>query len=42
MKLRDVDFDEYDAVHVAGGRGATIDLYPNEDVAKALDSRNGP
>ena len=37
LKLGDVDFDEYDAVHVPGGRGATFDLYPNEDVANALD-----
>jgi putative intracellular protease/amidase len=37
LKLRDVDLDRYDAVHVAGGRGATFDLYPNEDVARALE-----
>jgi putative intracellular protease/amidase len=37
LKLRDVDLDRYDAVHVAGGRGATFDLYPNEDVATALE-----
>src|ERR1700689_4326126 len=37
LKLADVDFDEYDAVHVAGGRGATFDLYPNDDVAEALE-----
>jgi putative intracellular protease/amidase len=37
LKLSDVDLDHYDAVHVAGGRGATFDLYPNPDVAKALD-----
>jgi putative intracellular protease/amidase len=37
LKLKDVDLGEYDAVHVAGGRGATFDLYPNKDVAKALD-----
>jgi putative intracellular protease/amidase len=38
LKLKDVDLDRYDAVHVAGGRGATFDLFPNEDVAKALES----
>src|SRR5271163_988685 len=27
--LGEVDLDGYDAVHVAGGRGATFDLYPN-------------
>ena len=37
LKLKDVDLARYDAVHVAGGRGATFDLYPNEDVAKALE-----
>jgi putative intracellular protease/amidase len=37
MKLKDVDLDEYDAVHVAGGRGATFDLYPSEDVGKVLE-----
>ncbi|MEI9929510.1 MAG: DJ-1/PfpI family protein [Rhizomicrobium sp.] len=37
LKLRDVDLSGYDAVHVAGGRGATFDLYPNNDVAKALE-----
>ena len=37
LKLKDVDLDRYDAVHVAGGRGATFDLYPNEDVGRALE-----
>ena len=37
LKLKDVDLNRYDAVHVAGGRGATFDLYPSEDVAKALE-----
>jgi putative intracellular protease/amidase len=37
LKLKDVDLNGYDAVHVAGGRGATFDLYPNEDVAKTLE-----
>src|SRR5277367_6308542 len=37
LKLRDVDLGGYDAVHVAGGRGATFDLYPNEDVARVLE-----
>ena len=36
-KLSDVDLTRYDAVHVAGGRGATFDLYPNKDVEKALN-----
>jgi putative intracellular protease/amidase len=37
LVLKDVDLDRYDAVHVAGGRGATFDLYPSEDVARALE-----
>jgi putative intracellular protease/amidase len=37
LKLKDVDLSSYDAIHVAGGRGATFDLFPNEDVAKALE-----
>jgi putative intracellular protease/amidase len=35
--LNDLDLSQYDAIHVAGGRGATFDLFPNEDVAKALE-----
>ena len=37
LKLKDIDLSAYDAIHVAGGRGATFDLFPNEDVAKALE-----
>jgi putative intracellular protease/amidase len=37
LVLKDVELDGYDAVHVAGGRGATFDLYPNEDVARVLE-----
>jgi putative intracellular protease/amidase len=37
LKLKDVKLDDYDAIHVAGGRGATFDLYPNEELAKALE-----
>jgi putative intracellular protease/amidase len=37
LRLKDVDLGTYDAVHVAGGRGATFDLYPNEDVAAVLE-----
>ena len=36
-KLKDVDLSAYDAIHVAGGRGATFDLFPNEDMARALE-----
>jgi putative intracellular protease/amidase len=37
LKLKDVNLGDYDAIHVAGGRGATFDLYPNQDLAKALE-----
>jgi putative intracellular protease/amidase len=37
LKLADVNLNDYDAVHVAGGRGATFDLFPNADVGKALE-----
>jgi putative intracellular protease/amidase len=37
LKLSEVDLSSYDAIHVAGGRGATFDLFPNEDVARALE-----
>jgi putative intracellular protease/amidase len=37
LALKDVDLNGYDAVHVAGGRGATFDLFPNDDVARALE-----
>jgi putative intracellular protease/amidase len=37
LRLGDVNLDSYEAVHVAGGRGATFDLYPNPDVARALE-----
>jgi putative intracellular protease/amidase len=37
MKLSEVNLDDYDAVHVAGGRGATFDLYPNQEVGAALE-----
>jgi putative intracellular protease/amidase len=37
LELKDVDLSAYDAIHVAGGRGATFDLFPNEELAKALE-----
>jgi putative intracellular protease/amidase len=37
LELREVDLNQYDAIHVAGGRGATFDLFPSEDVARALE-----
>jgi putative intracellular protease/amidase len=36
-QIKTVDLNRYDAIHVAGGRGATLDLFPNEDLAAALE-----
>lgn len=36
IALRDVHPEDYDAVHVVGGGGAAVDLYPNADVGKIL------
>ena len=36
-QIKSADLDRYDAIHVAGGRGATFDLYPNKDLATALE-----
>ena len=36
-QIKNADLDRYDAIHVAGGRGATFDLYPNSDLATALE-----
>jgi putative intracellular protease/amidase len=35
--IKTVDLNRYDAIHVAGGRGATFNLYPNRDLAAALE-----
>lgn len=37
MRLADVDPTSYDAIHVAGGIGPAIDLYPNLDMGKVLE-----
>jgi putative intracellular protease/amidase len=37
LPLASLDLTNYDAVHVAGGGGAAIDLYPNVEVGKALE-----
>ncbi|WP_431103039.1 type 1 glutamine amidotransferase domain-containing protein [Roseateles noduli] len=37
LAIKDVDAAEFDAVHVVGGGGAAVDLYPNDDVAKLLE-----
>jgi putative intracellular protease/amidase len=36
-QIKQVDPGPYGAVHIAGGRGATFDLYPSEDVAAVLE-----
>jgi putative intracellular protease/amidase len=36
IALSEVDLTRYDAVHVAGGQGATYDLYPNDEVGRIL------
>jgi len=36
VALRDVVVDDYDGVHVVGGGGAAVDLYPSDDVARVL------
>lgn len=37
IALRDVNADDYDAVHIVGGGGAAVDLYPNEEVKSLLE-----
>jgi putative intracellular protease/amidase len=36
IALKDVHVDQYDAVHIVGGGGAAVDLYPNDDVKRVL------
>jgi putative intracellular protease/amidase len=36
LALKDVNPDDYDAIHIVGGGGAAVDLYPNEDLGKLL------
>ncbi len=36
LALKDVNAEEFDAVHVVGGGGAAVDLYPNDEVARIL------
>jgi putative intracellular protease/amidase len=36
-RIGDVDIERYDAIHVAGGRGATFDLFPNPQLAAAVE-----
>ncbi|BBD96966.1 type 1 glutamine amidotransferase domain-containing protein [Sphingobium amiense] len=38
VALRDVSIDNFDGVHIVGGGGAAVDLYPNADVTALLDA----
>lgn len=35
--LEDIRHEDFDAVHVVGGTGAAVDLYPNDQVARILE-----
>jgi putative intracellular protease/amidase len=37
IALKDVRLEEYEAVHVAGGTGAAVDLYPSDEVGRVLE-----
>lgn len=37
LSLAAMDLNSYDAVHVVGGGGAAIDLYPSPEVAEVLE-----
>jgi putative intracellular protease/amidase len=37
LPLAGLNLTQYDGVHVAGGGGAAVDLYPNAEVAKTLE-----
>ncbi|MGF7036856.1 type 1 glutamine amidotransferase domain-containing protein [Mucilaginibacter sp. OV119] len=37
IALKDIDPTLYDGVHIVGGGGAAVDLYPNEDVKRILE-----
>jgi putative intracellular protease/amidase len=37
LPLAHLDLERYDAVHVAGGGGAAVDLYPSEEVGLTLE-----
>jgi putative intracellular protease/amidase len=36
VPLNTIDVADFDAVHVVGGGGAAVDLYPNDEVARIL------
>ena len=37
LALADVDLDSYEAVHVIGGIGAAVDLFPSEEIGRVLE-----
>ncbi len=37
VRLDDIDPDRFDALHVVGGGGAAVDLYPNSEVGRLIE-----
>ncbi len=37
-RLESADPDQYSAIHIVGGMGATVDLYPNEALGRLLET----
>jgi len=37
VPLKDINPADFDGMHVVGGGGAAVDLYPNEDVARLIE-----
>lgn len=37
LPLAGLDLNRYDAIHVVGGIGAAVDLYPNQEVGRVLE-----
>lgn len=38
VALKDVDIKSFDGLHIVGGGGAAVDLYPSDDVARILEA----
>lgn len=36
--FKDIDPSQYDAIHIVGGGGAAVDLYPNAELGRILES----
>lgn len=37
IPMADLDLDQYGAIHIVGGAGAAVDLYPNTNLAEILE-----